>query len=212
MKLVLISVILSLGALLALEWIGWPPPPVPPPQTAGKEADAPGAAPGAESPLDALSSPEDKEQYAVVSERPLFRPDRRPAPEGPEAEQEPAPAEDAELSKLDLNAVIITPAKAIAWVRDPAETKLRDLELGDELKGWTVKEILVDRLVLERQGETDTLTLRDYQNTTPAPSTPLRQAPRTPQRAGEPPPRVGRGRPAPGRPPNPAATGGGPPP
>ncbi len=168
MKPALVILVVALGALLALQWLGWPPDREAASSDDSGTSAAPVPAPAVESPLDLLSPPEDIEDYVVVVERPLFLPDRRP-PSEDEADQEAdvPVVDDAALRGLDLNAVIMTPGRVVAWVRNPAEKELQDLELGDEINGWNVKEIQADRLVLERQGQTDTLTLRDYQNMPP---------------------------------------------
>lgn len=194
MKPILLATVVSLGLLLALQWRNWPPERISEPE-AGADPRSETASPAPSgSPMEMLPPPEEKEEYAVVIERPLFTPDRRPPSDEPEEQGlEPPPGGDTSLDRLDLNAVIITPAKAIAWVRDPTKKDLQDLELGDDLNGWTVKEILSDRMVLERQGETDTLTLRDYENMPPPVQRPPVQprtvpAPRTPPSLGQMPP------------------------
>jgi len=182
LKPVLLLIVLSLGLVLALQWRDWPPGPVSVPEGNADSQPEPAPLRPDESPLERLGPPEEKDEYAEVMERPLFMPDRRPPSEEDqeEAKDELSDAQDPSLDRVDLNAVIITPAKAVAWVKAPTQQDLLDLELGDDLNGWTVKEILADRLVLERQGETNTLTLRDYANMPPpAPRpTPVAREPR----------------------------------
>ena len=79
-----------------------------------------------------------------------------------------------------------TPDIVSAWVRDPAQPKLRRLRIGDDLQGWAVLDIQEDRVLLERQGQQDALILRAYSKAAPAsaPSPPARKAlPRPPPRA-----------------------------
>ena len=189
MKKFLALVSLVLTAVLALLWFDWQPQREPAPEAGIEKPAGLPSTTTEDGPLDLLTPSEVKDDYAVVIERPLFLPDRRPPSEEPEdPETELAPVADATLERLDLNAIMITPAKAIAWVRDPTQKDLQDLEFGDELNGWTVKEILADRLVLERQGVTDTLTLRDYQTSPPqAPRARPRTAARTPPPPKRPP-------------------------
>ena len=74
---------------------------------------------------------------------------------------------------MDLSAVVITGGVTSAWVKPPGSGDLIRLRLGDDLEGWSVKEIQPDRLVLERQGERDELPLRDFAAAPPAmPPTP----------------------------------------
>jgi hypothetical protein len=136
-----------------------------------------------ENPLDLLTPLGEKEEYAVVTERPLFLPDRRPPSEEPEeAAPEPEPEKATVLARLDLNAILISPAGSSAWIRDPANKNLVRLRPGDDLEGWSVQEILSDRVLLERQGQTDTLILRDYKNMPPPAPPRQRRAARRPPR------------------------------
>lgn len=194
MKFALASLAALLLAVLALQWHGWDasgsPPSAPPAN--GAMAEAPGPLPDA---ADLLTPPPPPEEYASVSERPLFLPDRRPPPdaatgasEQPAAES--APADDSEIKGLALSAVLITGDTRIAWVRLPREPKLRRLrpERPEEwLGGWSVAAIEADRLVL-RQGDTERhIPLHDYSQHQPQPLIPL---PIPPARAVPPPPAV----------------------
>jgi general secretion pathway protein N len=180
MKPLLMALALLLGAVVALQWYGWAADatlPSPPPASAS--AAGSGETDNAGLPELALEPPP-QEDYASVVERPLFLPERRPPPE----EEEEPMAEEApvtELDGVDLTAVVITPAVVSAWVRSPGNAELQRLRLGDDFLGWTVKTIQPDELVLERQGETNRLSLRDYENA-PAPIPPTRLPPRRQER------------------------------
>jgi len=193
-KLALSLAAVLLAALVAYQWSDWPA------QTTGDaSARTTGSGGGKiEDPRDdllqRLEPMEDREAYASVIERPLFRPQRKPPEEEPE-EETPAPEvpEARDLAGFDLSAVVITPGVVSAWVRDPNAQELKRLRLGDELAGWSVKDILSDRLVLERQGEHDELILRDFSQMPPPVAQPQRARPtpvaqRTPQRANPRPP------------------------
>lgn len=170
-----------LAGVLAYQWSGWPP------QSPAVDADGTlppdggGGLASTEDPFARLGPPELREAYASVTERPLFRPQRKPPeaePDTPEPLPETQPAVD--LVGLDLSAVVITPAVVSAWVRDKAQ-ELKRVRLGDELEGWAVKDILSDRLVLERQGERNELLLRDFtQAQAPPPVAPPPRARPTP--------------------------------
>jgi general secretion pathway protein N len=186
----LVLVALLVG-VLALQWKDWPPAP----STAGLDVPA-GAGgqsgvPGDPDPLARLTPPEPRDSYASVTERPLFRPERKPEEPQPEdAADETQPEVATNLDGMDVSAVIITPALVAAWIRDPKAPDLKRLRLGDDLEGWSVKEIQSDRVVLERQGELDELLLRDFTKAqAPAAPTPPtarpRQTPAT-QRQGAP--------------------------
>ena len=179
-------------AVLFLQWRSWSPAPPPPAdyQTAGSAA-----AETAATPAEALLEPPPaKEEYGSVIQRPLFLPERRPPPDEAEDVEEPETEAIAELDGMDLNAVVITPSTVSAWVRRPNTRDAVRLRLGDEFEGWTVQTIEPDRLVFERQGDTDELILRDYENALPAP-------PRPPQPVARRQPRM-----QPGREPPSAAT------
>ena len=175
MRTLLAVIAFGLSLLLVWQWQDWPPPSPNPDATGLAAPPAEVVSKPAESPLDRLSPLGEKDEYAAVNERPLFLPDRRP----PSLDPEEPPAEDpglsTDLAGLDLNAVLITPSEASAWIRDPKEKKVVRLRLGDEMAGWSVKEILADRILLERQGERDTLILRDYKNM-PPPSPPRQKS------------------------------------
>jgi general secretion pathway protein N len=157
---ILALVALGLGGLLYLQWSGWPPPAVvqqapQPPAEAGPAAEP--------DPLAALGPTEQIEDYASIKERPLFRPDRRPRVDDPaDIEPEAPPEETAKLDGMDLAGVMISPGATMAWVKDPSQPAPVRVRPGEVLAGWTVKDIQADRLVLERQGATDTLPLRTF--------------------------------------------------
>lgn len=167
MRVLLAALALALAAVLVWQWRDWP---TPTPQVTAADPKVPSgetSEPPEDNPLVLLTPLGEKEEYAEVTERPLFLPDRRPASEEPSEEEPAEPEQIGDLARIDLNAVMITPAESSAWVRDPAVKELVRLRPGDDLAGWSVKEILSDRLLLERQGETDTLILRDYKNMPP---------------------------------------------
>jgi hypothetical protein len=205
-KALLALAAMALGGLLYLQWSDWPPPvavrqaPVPPGQA--QPADHP-------DPTARLSPLEDREEYAAVKERPLFRPERRPPKDEPEVAEEAPAEEPTDLAGMDLTGVLISPKVNTAWVKEPSQPAPVRVRPGEILAGWTVKEIKADRLLLERQGKTDTLLLREFNapGTSPPPPPP---APRPPAAARQAPPggqqQAGAQRPrAPGRVAPPAA-------
>jgi hypothetical protein len=179
MKLILGLLVLALGGVLGTQWADWPPQaPGPDAGATAEQGQVPDPTPA--DPLALLQPLDDKEDYAVVTERPLFMPDRRPPEDQPE-EALPEPMSDQSLDQVDLNAVLITPSESIAWVMDAASREVRRVRQGDEVSGWEIRDILSDRVVLERQGETNTLVLRDYARMAPPPPRP-QPAARTPPR------------------------------
>jgi hypothetical protein len=174
--MVLAALTLLLCGVLALQWWSWAPGDALPGPPAASSPSGPADEPaGATLPDLDLELPP-REDYASVIERPLFLPERRPPPdEAPETDE--AVPELTELDGVDLTAVVITTEVVSAWVRAPDGQELKRLRLGDDFLGWTVKTIEPEELVLERQGETNRLLLRDYENA-PQPIPPTRLPPR----------------------------------
>lgn len=181
---VLAAVTLALAGTLFMQWRDWPrswstdvtPGPTPV-ETAGagqQDGSLPATATHSEA----------KETYASVSERPLFRPQRKPEPPQSEQPEKPPVAEkDGSLEGLDLSAVVISSRVTSAWIKDPNKPELTRLRVGDEQAGWSVKSILADRIIFERQGETNQLILLDFTKPPPSsgnPPTPARPTPARP--------------------------------
>jgi general secretion pathway protein N len=188
MRLMLAWVALGLLGLLWFQWRDWSPTPSMPSVQPGEQsgqvdsADEPGLS-------EMLLPPASRDDYVSVIERPLFLPDRRPPPDEPEEEVSTEEEAPTDLDSMDLSAVLITPSLVSAWVRSPTEKEMIRLRIGMELEGWTVDDIQDDKLVLERQGETHELILRDYENAPPpiAPTpNPRRGARKEPQSREEP--------------------------
>ncbi len=182
MKRLLYTTLLGLGVLLVLQWRDWPP----------SRMFSPSALPGdilqpveeeEYNPLAHLPPLVEKQDYVSVIDRPLFLPGRRP-PEGtPEAEIE-APQEEGEpltaVDSMDLNAIIITPDGAVAWVRTPNSPKPQKIRIGDEFEGWKVKAITTDNVEVEGKTNSDWLFLRNYgQGTQPPANQPPQAAAKT---------------------------------
>lgn len=165
MKRVLGIICLVLAGALAWQWRAWPPPhgDLPPPN-GPEEPDEPRASPPIETRL-TLEPPNIKEDYASVIDRPLFLSSRRQPEEGLPAESaapEMPATPETPLENFDLNAVIITPAGAFAWITTPTEPEPHKVQIGDELEGWKVKNILNDKLEMEGKGGSDSLVLRSF--------------------------------------------------
>jgi hypothetical protein len=188
-KLLVGVALLLLGALL-LQWRSWSP--ALPPAAHDHAVDSVAAETKPSPSEAALEPPPPKEEYASITERPLFLPDRRPPPDEPEQVGEPEPEVLTELDGMDLTAIVISPSTVSAWVRPPKGTETVRLRLRDQFEGWTVQTIEPNRVVFERQGETDELVLRDY---TTAPSIPAPAPPALRRQL----------RPQPGRRPDPVA-------
>lgn len=102
--------------------------------------------------------PEIVARYDVITQRDLFRPERReppppPPPPPPLVAPEPPPPPPPQVV---LEGIALFPADKIwvALISEPTLTqgKAKDFRQGDILGGWTIAEILTDRIIL-RQGE-----------------------------------------------------------
>jgi hypothetical protein len=164
LKRLLIIALMGLSLLLVLQWRDWPP------ERLISRPDTPGDSPQPtgekrDNPLAQLPPPVEKQDYVSVTERPLFLPGRRPPEETPESEDQGAQKEVEPLTALDamdLNAVIITPDGAVAWVSTPNSPKPQKVRIGDELEGWKVKAITSDNVEVQGLASTDSLVLRNY--------------------------------------------------
>ncbi len=97
--------------------------------------------------------------FSEIAQRPLFIPSRRPLPPDTESPR-PGPRK-AERHRFTLKGVVIVGDERMAVLqRRRSRTVLRVVE-GQQIDGWLVEAIMVDRVVL-RQGETrDEVALRD---------------------------------------------------
>lgn len=180
MKRLLVTALLGLSVLLVMQWHDWPPDRMSSRPDTPRDALQPIGEKG-DNPLAQLPPLVEKQDYVSVTERPLFLPGRRPPEETPEDEDpKDAPGEVEPLTALDgmdLNAVIITPDGAVAWVSTPNSPKPQKVRIGDEFEGWKVKAITPDNVEVEGQASTDSLVLRNYgQGGQPAQNQPPRPA------------------------------------
>ena len=161
-RLAPILIAAALAGVLMLQWLNWPPPLTAERTAAPTAQEAAGGSDTGEDPATQPQLPGDRESYASILERPIFRPDRKPEPPDDQPEDMPPASDKSALDALDLTAVLITPALVSAWIEAPGKPKPQRLRIGDDLDGWQVREIRDDRVLLERQGETYPLILRDY--------------------------------------------------
>ncbi|WP_428355568.1 hypothetical protein [Methyloprofundus sp.] len=103
--------------------------------------------------------------YNEMLERPLFFSERKPIevedPENPEtAAVEVMPAEEISMA---LIGILNTPVGAYALFHNPKakpdEPKFKRLKQGEDINGWTVKEIKHDRVVIIADNNSDEILL-----------------------------------------------------
>ena len=164
MKRLLGLLCLALVVVIVWQWGTWPPPRRGlPPNITAESVEPPVANQPSETRV-SQASPLNKDDYVSVIDRPLFLSSRRPPEEQGPAESA-VPEEltpEVPLDNFDLNAVIITPAGAIAWVTTPSEPKPQKVQIGDELEGWKIKNISNDEIEVEGQSGSDRLVLRNF--------------------------------------------------
>jgi general secretion pathway protein N len=127
----------GLGSLVALEWSTSPVSPAVEPSAPAKAAKA--AAPAPTFSLAPLSA------FSAVTDRPLFSPDRRPAPEAREAL--------GAWSALVLAGIVVTPTSREVLIAHGNPAKIVHLREGQSVDGWTVRSIAPDRVVVANGGE-----------------------------------------------------------
>ena len=101
------------------------------------EAVRPASAPDALSPVKGGAAAFEP-QFNEMVDRPLFRPDRRPAPpaDEPEAVTNPVPAPKDHLDDFTLVGAILTEDEEAAFLRESGTGKLHIIRLGDRLRGY----------------------------------------------------------------------------
>ncbi|HEX3970441.1 MAG TPA: hypothetical protein VHX19_03910 [Stellaceae bacterium] len=125
------------GSLVALEWNAPAVSPAAAAPAPGKSAKAADKAPVyALAPLSTFSA---------VTDRPLFSPDRRPAPEASE--------KLGSWSALVLAGIVVTPAAREVLIAHGSPAKLVHLQEGQSVDGWSVREIEPDHVVVANGGE-----------------------------------------------------------
>jgi hypothetical protein len=127
----------GLASLVALEWSA------PPPALAGEAPASSGAAKTAESAPALTLAP--LSTFSAVTDRPLFSPDRRPAPAASETL--------GAWSALVLAGIVVTPASREALIAHGNPAKIVHLQEGQSVDGWTVRSIAADRVVVANGGE-----------------------------------------------------------
>ncbi len=121
-------------------------------------------------------------EFVATVERPLFSASRRPPDAAPAAAAVAVPVERLELV---LKGVIVSSGGQIAILSDKASGATVTLGQGKRYRGWTLAEILPERVVFRRAGQEQRFTL-DYQ-VAPKLKPPTRKRRRSSQRDKRPP-------------------------
>ena len=144
----------------------------------------------ARSPLETLDA------YAVIGQRPLFNPDRRPVPVSGTAKSDEAPPAPPSLPlDVALTSVVMTKDMKIAIVTDNKSGRSQSVKLGNSLdgdqSGWKLVELASRKAVFEGSQGRSEAELRVFDGTGGQPPTPVAVAPppqaRPPRGSGQPP-------------------------
>ncbi len=107
------------------------------------------------------------EHYDPIKQRPLFIEGRRPLPDDegdstPEAPPAPPPNKTPP-PRIAISGILITPQDRYAMLRNPPKDGPSRLRTGDNFQGWVVEDIQRDSLTLRQGGETQEISLWEYQ-------------------------------------------------
>lgn len=160
-----------LALALAWQWLSWEDPRPTPDPSMTEYSQRLG------NPLaDILSQqqpPLPREDYAEVTERPLFMADRRRVSAEITTTTTDPTVDSAMLDQIRLEAILISKDETLAWIREPGSSRARPLRLNDRLHGWSVSAIEATCIWLERSGLRRRLWLRplgdDNSPASPAP-------------------------------------------
>jgi general secretion pathway protein N len=115
-------------------------------------------------------TPPPPDRFAVISERPLFVPDRRPQLDANTGASSTKPPD------VVVEGVVMTQGRTYAVIQHGNPPKLETVSVGADVDGWTVKDINVERVTFE--GATATIAVAVAQpgenpkNQSPARGTP----------------------------------------
>ncbi|MBD8526446.1 hypothetical protein [Pseudomarimonas arenosa] len=120
---------------------------------------------------------EQLERFAMIGERPLFNPDRRPIPPEEAAPDDKAgPVESVPLNVV-VTSIIITKNDQLAIVTDPNTKKATPVRVGKSLEGdqsaWRLVELTPRSAVFEGPGGRSGLDLRVFDGQGGEPPTPV---------------------------------------
>lgn len=121
------------------------------------------------------------DEYAVISERPLFNESRRPIPtDGDAGDAAPVAVQETALN-VTVTSIVITPEHRFAIVLDQNTSQSQTLKPGDALAGdqssWRLAELGPRNAVFEGPGGRSTLELRVFDGTGGQAPTPVAAAP-----------------------------------
>ncbi|MEL0585641.1 MAG: type II secretion system protein N [Candidatus Thiodiazotropha sp. (ex. Lucinoma kazani)] len=158
MKALLITLLLLLMAILALEWMTWPGQY----NQALLITSAPQkVAPENRSQINQSIWLKEQQAYLAIADSTLFREDRQGFQR--EMKDPAAIGTNQQLPKFRLLGIILTDhLEPSALIYDEQIKKSQTLHIGDLLGSWTLQEINPEYIVLGRQGQTEKIALRKF--------------------------------------------------
>lgn len=121
--------------------------------------------------------------FTATVERPLFLPERRPQ-EPDEDIVAAAPAQTIPL-RVVVKGIVLSDAGHFALVHREGSTETLQLAVRDTIDGWSVKEIMADAVIFERDEESLQIELKDLARPSGA-RTQERDSRRRPRPEGQP--------------------------
>jgi Type II secretion system protein C len=156
----------SAGLGLLVAWEVTAPPPAPSGVTPVRSADVK-AVRAEKIELPRRRPPQD---FAAITERPVFSQSRRPAAAAPDSR-----ATRRTLDGLILMGTVIGRDRRSALLRVPDSQTLQTVFEGQEVAGWTLEKVLPDRVVLSSNGDSMEVSIWKDRPPAPAPEEPVRQ-------------------------------------
>jgi hypothetical protein len=128
----------------------------------------------------------DASPYAVITDRNLFVPWRKPAPP-PEPPKPPADPPRPQIRRgiYALTGTMQIGKDVFATVKENATNRTKQVKVGDELQEYKVQEVDNDRVVLAYAGQTEELVLAKYTGSGRATPAPAQAMPVPPQQQAQ---------------------------
>ena len=98
--------------------------------------------------------------FSEITERPLFRENRRPyVPKAPTEPTQPRDTGPDITSQISLSAVVINKGERIALIERKQDKKLQQLKEGEKFNGWTLNRIRAGDITMQKGQKTRQIAL-----------------------------------------------------
>ena len=102
------------------------------------------------------------EEYAEISDRPLFFEGRKVPEDEPEEAVATVQTGRDKAPSIELTGILFVDGVHYALVVDPAAKMTRRMKVGDEFRGWRLDEIAEDRVVVSSRERSEEILLWEY--------------------------------------------------